>query len=162
VSILFTMIWHVLISLVFHIMEYFHLNIFRFIILLFLISSKLCTVFTSSSQLQFNLYKNLLKFFYSVILLQLFVFLCAISSSMNRHLSFKNYYLQFRVSWHFSNTSYPLIRHTGDIFLFLHLSLCPLVSKFPIETTLTTSLIPTAMIYIHFSPLLLFQIPFWD
>jgi hypothetical protein len=31
------------------------------------------------------------------------------------HLSFKNYSLQLRVSWHFSNISYSLMRYIGDI-----------------------------------------------
>jgi len=140
-------------------MEYLHLKSISIYNSSFLTSSKSCTAFTLFSQLHINLCKNLPRFFHSVILLQLLVSLCAISLIMNRHSSFKNYSLQLRVSLHFNNTSYFLISYIGGIFLFLHLSLCLLFSKFPIETMLNNSLIPTTIIYIHFSLLLLFHIP---
>lgn len=120
-------------------MGYFHLNVFRFMILFFLISSKLCTVFTSFSHLHFNLYKIYRSFF---IIILWFSYACLLSC-----VPFFNYEwtlfiqklssLASSLFWHFSNIWYFLIRYIGDIFLFLHLSLCPLVSKLPIETTLT-------------------------
>ena len=69
-----------------------------------LISSISCTIFvTLFSHFHFALPKNVLKFYSSVILLQLFIFLYVVSSFMYGHLVCRNCSLHCSISVHFRN-----------------------------------------------------------
>ena len=77
------------------------------------------------------------KFFNSLILVQLIIFLCEISSFMCIDLMLQNFSCHLCVPLSLSNICILFISLHRCIFLFLHLSLHVLVSKFAIQTLLT-------------------------
>ena len=105
-----------------------------------LTSSNLCTIFfTWYPHLQSNLDINLPKCFNSVIVVQLIISLCSISSFMYNHLSFKK-----TLSLHLSLFTFKQYKYLFFSSLhreqlpFLHLFFLYIsVSKFPVETTPT-------------------------
>ena len=112
-----------------------HSKIFLFVLLPPVLLPKLNPFFLHVVY-NFNLYKGFCSFLNSVVLVQLIISLCALSSCLDVYHSRID--LSISMSHNISKIHVPhsLVHCTRGIFLFLHLSLCLSFSSFAIEIIL--------------------------